>query len=73
MQASLNQKQRLQQLFFTDGIAFDGKRFIRTAVTTHAFNYSTCGAGSESEVASPRGREEGRQFEPATFVAGVAA
>jgi hypothetical protein len=31
VQASLNQKQRLQQLFFPDGIAFDGKRFVRTA------------------------------------------
>ncbi len=47
MQASLNQKQRLQQLFFPDGIAFDGKRLVRTAVTTHAFNYLTCGDGSK--------------------------
>ena len=47
VQASLIQKQRLQQLFFPDGIAFDGRRFVRTAVTTHAFNYLTCGDGSE--------------------------
>src|SRR5882672_10460764 len=53
VQASLNQKQRLQQLFFPDGIAFDGKRFVRTAVTTHAFNYLTCADGSENQVASP--------------------
>jgi hypothetical protein len=33
VQASLNQKQRLQQLFFPEGLAFDGKRFVRTAVT----------------------------------------
>ena len=52
VQASLNQKQRLQQLFFPDGIAFDGKRFVRTAVTTPAFNYLTCADGSENEVAS---------------------
>ncbi len=59
MQASQYQKQRLQQLFFPDGIAFDGKRFVRTAVTTHAFNYLTCADDAESQVASPAG------FEPA--------
>ena len=53
VQASLNQKQRLQQLFFPDGIAFDGKRFVRTAVTTHAFNYLTCADDAENQVASP--------------------
>src|SRR6266516_3832323 len=57
VQASLNQKQRLQQLFFPDGIAFDGKRFVRTAVTTHALNYLTCVDGSENQVASPEGFE----------------
>src|SRR5438552_18818450 len=65
VQASLNQKQRLQQLFFPDGIAFDGKRFVRTAVTTHASNYLTCADGSENEVASltgfvPAGARGGR-------------
>ena len=39
VQASLNQKQRLQQLFFPKGIVVDGKRFVRTAVTARAFNY----------------------------------
>ena len=53
VQASLNQKQRLQQLFFPDGIAFDGKRFVRTGVTTHAFNYLTCADDAENQVASP--------------------
>jgi len=38
MQASLDQRQRLQQLFFPDGVAFDGNRFVRTGVSTHAFN-----------------------------------
>ena len=28
VQASLNQKQRLQQLFFGDGVAFDGKQLF---------------------------------------------
>ena len=39
MQASLNQRQRFQQLFFPDGIAFDGNRFIGTGVTAPAFSY----------------------------------
>jgi hypothetical protein len=33
VQASLDYRQRLQQLFFPEGIAFDGIRFNRTAVT----------------------------------------
>jgi hypothetical protein len=40
-QASLDQRQRLQQLFFPEGIAFDGKRFVRTAVSAPAFSYLT--------------------------------
>jgi hypothetical protein len=39
VQASLDYKQRLQQLFFPEGIAFDGNRFNRTAVTTPLFTY----------------------------------
>ena len=39
VQASLDQRQRFQQLFFPDGIAFDGNRFVRTAVTAPAFSY----------------------------------
>ena len=57
VQASLDQRQRLQQLFFPEGVVFDGKRFVRTAVTTHAFNYLTCADGSENQVASPTGFE----------------
>src|SRR5829696_4798077 len=37
VQASLDYKQRLQQLFFPEGIAFDGNRFSRTAVTAPLF------------------------------------
>jgi hypothetical protein len=37
--ASLEQKQRLQQLFFPNGIAFDGKAFVGTRVTAPAFSY----------------------------------
>ena len=39
VQASLDYKQRLQQLFFPEGIAYDGNRFNRTAVTAPLFNY----------------------------------
>jgi hypothetical protein len=39
VQASLEQRQRFQQLFFPDGIAFDGNGFVRTAVTAPAFSY----------------------------------
>ena len=39
VQASLEQRQRFQQLFFPDGISFDGKGFVGTAVTAPAFNY----------------------------------
>ena len=33
------QRQRFQQLFFPDGIAFDGNRFIGTRATALAFSY----------------------------------
>jgi hypothetical protein len=39
VQASLDQRQRFQQLFFPDGIAFDGNRFIGTGATAPAFRY----------------------------------
>ena len=39
VQASLDQRQRFQQLFFPDGIAFDGNRFVRTGATAPAFSY----------------------------------
>ena len=37
VQASLNQKQRLQQLFLPEGIAFAGNRFNRTAASAPFF------------------------------------
>jgi hypothetical protein len=39
VRASLEQRQRFQQLFFPDGIAFDGNGFVRTGVTAPAFSY----------------------------------
>ena len=51
MQASLEQRQRFQQLFFSDGIAFDGNRFVGTTVTAPAFSYlRTIEDGSERLV-----------------------
>jgi hypothetical protein len=38
VQASLDQRQRFQQLFFPDGIAFDGNRF-GTGATAPVFSY----------------------------------
>ena len=39
VQSSLNQKQRLQQLFFPEGVRFDGKRLVGTGLTLPVFNY----------------------------------
>jgi hypothetical protein len=57
VQASFNQKQELQQLFFPEGVAFDGKRFVRTAVTVNAFKYLTAAESSQDQVASPTGTD----------------
>jgi hypothetical protein len=37
--ASLDCKQRLQRLFFPEGIVYDGNRFTRTALTAPLVNY----------------------------------
>jgi hypothetical protein len=58
VQASLNQKQRLQRSFFGDGVAFDGKQFVRTGVTADAFNCSTAAPSPQNEVASPAGTDD---------------
>lgn len=55
MQASLDQKQRLQQLFFPNGIGFDEKRLVRTGVTLPAFNYLTAADGSNERVVDQAG------------------
>jgi len=39
VQASLDYKQQLQHLFFSEGIAFDKNRFNPTAVTAPLFKY----------------------------------
>jgi hypothetical protein len=39
IQASLEQRQRLQRLFFPEGVAFSGKSFDRAAVKSSLFEY----------------------------------
>lgn len=58
VQASLHQRHRLQELFFPDGIAFDGKRFVRTGVTANAFRHLTAADSSRNNVVSPTGTGE---------------
>lgn len=52
VQASLDDKQRLQQLFFPEGLAYDGERFNRTAVTAPHFRYSAPAERAEDDLAS---------------------
>ena len=61
VQASLDQRQRLQRLFFPHGVGFDGKTFVRTGVSTHAFKYLTPVEPAENNLASPPGFEPGFQ------------
>jgi hypothetical protein len=56
-QASLDYKQRLQQLFFPEGIAFDGNRFTRTAVTAPLFRYLAPSESADERVVSRDGIE----------------
>jgi len=67
VQASLNQRQRLQQLFLPQGIAFDGNRFNRTAATAPFFKYLARGESAEESLVSPVGIEPaggGRRLPP---------
>jgi hypothetical protein len=55
VQASLDYKQRLQQLLFRAGIADDGIRFNRTAVTAPSFNYLAPDQSAEEILVSREG------------------
>ena len=57
VQSSLAQKQRLQQVFFPDGIRFDGKRLVGTGVTLPVFNYLSPVSGSKKELVDQTGIE----------------
>jgi hypothetical protein len=52
VQASLDYKQRLQQLFFPEGIAYDGNRFNRTAVTAPLFKYLAPSESADEKMVS---------------------
>lgn len=55
VQASLEQRQRFQQLFFPDGISFDGNGFVGTAVTAPAFSYLRPIEGGNESLVSQTG------------------
>jgi len=57
LQASLDYKQRLQQLFFPEGIAYDGNRFNRTAATASLFKYLAPSESAEESLVNRRGIE----------------
>ena len=57
VQASLDYKQRLQQLFFPEGIAYDGSEFNRTAATAPFFNYLAPSEGADEKMVSRLGIE----------------
>ena len=57
VQSSLNQKQRLQQLFFPEGVRFDGKRLVGTGLTLPVFNYLAPAEDSEVRMVDQTGVE----------------
>jgi predicted component of type VI protein secretion system len=57
VQASLDYKQRLQQLFFPEGIAYDEIRFNLTAVRAPLFNYLALDKSAEEILVSRLGIE----------------
>jgi hypothetical protein len=57
VQATLDYKQRLQALFFPEGIAFDGNRFNRTPATAPLFNYLAPSETADEKVVSRVGIE----------------
>ena len=57
VQSSLNQKQRLQQLFFPDGIRFDGKTLVGTGLTLPVFNYLSPISDEKKELVDQTGIE----------------
>mgnify|MGYP000288822345 CR=1 FL=1 len=57
VQASLDYRQRLQLLFFPEGIAYDGNRFNRTAATAPLFNYLAPSESADEKMVSRDGIE----------------
>ena len=59
VQSSLDQHQQFQQLFFPEGIAFDGHDFVRAAATAPAFSYLRP-AAVKNEGLGPSERSDAR-------------
>ena len=57
VQSSFAQKQRLQQVFFPEGIRFDGKRLIGTGVTLPVFNHLNPISDEKKELVDQTGIE----------------
>ena len=57
LHSSLNQKQRLQQVFFPDGVRFDGKRIVGTGTTLPVFNYLTSVSEQKKDLVDQTGIE----------------
>jgi hypothetical protein len=57
VQSSLNQKQRLQQLFFPDGVRFNGKKIVGTGTTLQVFNYLSSVSKQKKELVDQTGVE----------------
>ena len=57
VQSSVAQKQRLQQVFFPDGVRFDGKRLVGTGTTLPVFNYLSPISDEKKEVVDLTGIE----------------
>ena len=57
VQSSLAQKQRLQQVFFPDGVRFDGKGLVGTGATLPVFNYLNPISGEKRDLVDQTGIE----------------
>ena len=57
VQSSLAQKQRLQQVFFPEGVRFDGKKLVGTGTTLPVFNYLSPVSGGKKELVDQTGIE----------------
>lgn len=57
VQSSLAQKQRLQQLFFPDGVRFNGKKIVGTGTTLPVFNYLSSVSEQKKELVDQTGIE----------------
>jgi hypothetical protein len=55
IQSSLDQKERLQQAFFPDGIRFDGTKLVGTGTTLPVFNYLNPISGEKEDLVDQTG------------------